>query len=593
MKSVTKSFVFLLSIIVGSIIVSTIHAQSTSIVLTPPIIPAASSEIISPLRGYYRWRDQEKIDREVAPSKDAYQRYVWSDLETTEGNYTFWDSQTSQLNPNSQLNKDIAAAASRGQKFILAVRALIDTSGYVYNCSTCVPAYLKPYGWYSNGVFIPDWNSNVFIRRAEALIAKLGEAYNNDPRISMIEMRMYGLYGEWHMYGVDYATAPVMGDKYCADSICDASYKPIIPDGTTATTLGATTLRRFINAYINAFPNKPLIAMTGQENINDSVEYALSKRLDIGLRNDGLGLWYVTGTVNGVRRSGMAEYFRDMAKLPYWTKNTYTNNASESLGMNRWKYAPMIVEYAQVTPGDKETYLGTGQPVFQVAQQQVKDFHISLIGNGNMMTTFSSFSAQEQTDAILAGKLAGYRTILKSLTLPSTITAGNSFQTIGVWENVGVAPIYESWNTYLQLRNSSGSVVWEGKSLASLKRILPNSSAPYSQTDTFTIDTPLPSGIYTVSVMVRDPDNVRQPLPLAISGRSSDGSYPLGQISYATFSSPAPTSAPKPWTTLESDYSTWLSHYLQSVTGFTNGDFSENGMVDGIDYVLWLNNYAN
>lgn len=50
---------------------------------------------------------------------------------------------------------------------------------------------------------------------------------------------------------------------------------------------------------------------------------------------------------------------------------------------------------------------------------------------------------------------------------------------------------------------------------------------------------------------------------------------------------------PKPWTTLESDYSTWSTNYLRSLTGFTSGDFSENGVVDGIDYVLWLINYAN
>lgn len=55
-------------------------------------------------------------------------------------------------------------------------------------------------------------------------------------------------------------------------------------------------------------------------------------------------------------------------------------------------------------------------------------------------------------------------------------------------------------------------------------------------------------------------------------------------------SSPTPT--PKPWTTQESDYSTWFSHYLQAVTGFLNGDFSENGSVDGVDYVLWLINYG-
>lgn len=50
--------------------------------------------------------------------------------------------------------------------------------------------------------------------------------------------------------------------------------------------------------------------------------------------------------------------------------------------------------------------------------------------------------------------------------------------------------------------------------------------------------------------------------------------------------------SPKPWTNLENDYSIWSTNYLKSISGFISGDFSENGIVDGVDYVLWLLNYA-
>lgn len=53
-----------------------------------------------------------------------------------------------------------------------------------------------------------------------------------------------------------------------------------------------------------------------------------------------------------------------------------------------------------------------------------------------------------------------------------------------------------------------------------------------------------------------------------------------------------PTSTPKPWTNQENDYSIWFSNYLKSIFGFINGDFNENGVVDGVDYVVWLNNYG-
>ena len=59
-----------------------------------------------------------------------------------------------------------------------------------------------------------------------------------------------------------------------------------------------------------------------------------------------------------------------------------------------------------------------------------------------------------------------------------------------------------------------------------------------------------------------------------------------------------PTSTPKPGDANgdgkvnETDYSIWLSHFSQAVTGVTNGDFNGDGHVDGIDYTIWLNNYT-
>lgn len=40
------------------------------------------------------------------------------------------------------------------------------------------------------------------------------------------------------------------------------------------------------------------------------------------------------------------------------------------------------------------------------------------------------------------------------------------------------------------------------------------------------------------------------------------------------------------------DYVVWLTHYNQTLTGATLGDFNNSGIVDGVDYVVWLNNYG-
>ena len=39
------------------------------------------------------------------------------------------------------------------------------------------------------------------------------------------------------------------------------------------------------------------------------------------------------------------------------------------------------------------------------------------------------------------------------------------------------------------------------------------------------------------------------------------------------------------------DYVIWLNNYNKPATGVSKGDFNNSGFVDGLDYVIWLNNY--
>jgi hypothetical protein len=70
---------------------------------THPVIAVASDDTINPLRGYYRWRNQEVIPQ-AEPARDAYQRYYWKDFEPVAGQYDF-----------STLLADLAAAKSQGR----------------------------------------------------------------------------------------------------------------------------------------------------------------------------------------------------------------------------------------------------------------------------------------------------------------------------------------------------------------------------------------------------------------------------------------------------------------------------------------------
>ena len=76
-----------------------------------------------------------------------------------------------------------------------------------------------------------------------------------------------------------------------------------------------------------------------------------------------------------------------------------------------------------------------------------------------------------------------------------------------------------------ELRNSSGGVVWTGNSAFSPKLFLPQGSAT-GASDNFTLSSVSP-GTYSMYLIVRDPTNYKKPLPLAVNGRNSDGSYLL------------------------------------------------------------------
>jgi len=70
------------------------------------------------------------------------------------------------------------------------------------------------------------------------------------------------------------------------------------------------------------------------------------------------------------------------------------------------------------------------------------------------------------------------------------------------------------------------------------------------------------------------------------------------KIVLATSSLPSITPTPKPGDANNDgqvdliDYVIWLNNYGKSAQGISHGDFNSDGSVDLIDYVIWLNNYG-
>ena len=325
---------------------------------------------------------------------------------------------------------------------------------------------------------MPDWNNPYFIARHDSLVANLGRTFNKDPRIGFVEIRTYGNWGEWHLSGFETPPSPLTGI-------------------TTA------TIQHIIDVFIKAFPDKQLIMMS--DNVG-GLQYAMSKsglKYPIGWRRDS---WCNSG-------------FNNVSS---------TSSTAWPLAKDRWKTAPVIIE----------GYGNTGM-TYSLGLQQVIDYHISGIGNGNFGTglSWSSMSTDAQLTMINSSKTAGYRYILRDVTTPSVFVPGQSVRFVANWSNVGVAPAYRNWAVkYRIVHPTTNALIWETTSKLNLRTLLPTYNfstavdTPFTIDETFTLPQNIALGTYSLEVLITDIDNYYSPLKLANQNRKSSGAYLIGNV---------------------------------------------------------------
>ena len=337
------------------------------------------------------------------------------------------------------------------------------------------PVYLdsKMGSWYSTSkkCWVPDWNNTYFLERLDSLVAALGHCFNKDPRIGYVEIRSYGNWGEWHLGNFE---------------------KPITPIEEIST----STIHHLVDAYVKAFPDKQLILI----NNLIALDYAISipgLKYPIGWRADN---WSHLG-------------FRKFETSTLWSK-----------AVDRWKVAPVIVEA-----------YGNNKNNFSLSLQQIIDYHISSIGNGNI-GDWTSLSNGARDTMLLCAKTSGYRNVLRSVCFPSKALAGQSIRFQAEWSNLGVAPAYRDWNVTYRICNSNGVLLWSIPSKLDLRKLLPSydfitkNETPIVVEDEFLIPASTPSGNYLLEMMVSDPTLYFSPLQIAIQGRKPNGAYIIGDI---------------------------------------------------------------
>ena len=473
--------------------------------LTFEPIPFEDEDIIAPGRGAEQWHDQNRVklpsDTSTTKRLDKYYRFSWKDLETGDGKYDW-----------KLFDQEINDAIVHRQKFSFGIMPAFPggTSTLVVNGATLFfPLYLHEQmqaeqvkDWISPlaKMWVPNWNSNYYLQALE----RLNEAINNHLDtgsfngiryknvINYIDIRGYGSWGEWHSHEI-------------VENVLD------YPAGTKAT---GASLKRIIDAHVKKYRNYPLVIMFNVFDCNrlnntktpdDVAFHALTARNNwglIGWRRDNWG--------------ALDDYIREYTDR---NKITVSGMRMDTAIMNRFKYAPVNGE---PIPGGSD-FNGCD---YGDLEAQVRRYHASSFGNGN----YSDYSQPCMHQNIrAASKAAGYRLVLEGGDISPVVSPGQPFFVMLQWKNIGVAPTYENWDVFFELRDSTNNLVWSDTSQFKPKLFAPDASGT-PVVDQFVLPDKISAGSYTLQLIIKDPSGYRDPLPLAIHGRKKDGSYTVAKV---------------------------------------------------------------
>lgn len=333
-----------------------------------------------------------------------------------------------------------------------------------------------------------------FQERVKKLVKKLGEAWDNDPRVAYIEMGIVGCWGEHHDPDISTYWPPHTQEYHVANR----TWIPGIEK-----TLG--------DAFTEAFQNKKVM-----------VRYAYDfKEYDFGV-------------------------FWDSFALPQEENRGY--NEMMKLG-DRWKAQPMGGEISWAR-GDHAQFDSFEELIADSATQarvikHIRNLHINHIGG----VTWADFSNTEfLANAAIIQKNLGYRFVIKEFSYPTIINTNTSFSISLDVVNTGSSPFYYNWPLEVSLLDSeTKEQVWStvlnnvnisewmpGDVWDSSKKAYTIDAETNNMEANVTMDEDIPDGKYIISIAVLDPAGMLPSLRFAAINYFEGGRHPMGYIGVNT-----------------------------------------------------------
>ncbi|NOV04807.1 DUF4832 domain-containing protein [Paenibacillus planticolens] len=325
---------------------------------------------------------------------------------------------------------------------------------------------------------VNEWLSDTLKSRLVAFIGKLGEAWDNDPRVAAIELGLYGNWGENHIYPLKFA------------------------DGTDRIPLSFQTALG--DAYKAAFHNKKVMIRYPETftNYNFGIQWD-----SFALPDDAAG--------------GNGEIARD-------TWRTQINSGEVAYDWGDQSHLG----------GSPDGTLGSTSNTNYVIDW-IMNTHTSSLG---WISDYNAGNSSVEAGATAMQRVLGYRFLINQATFSGNVSPGGAMTVSLNVVNKGSSPMYYKWPVEASLLRADRSVAWTGTFNTDITSWLPgtnwnassrayaNAPAVNTVAGTFTIPSNLPVGTYTLAVSVLDPAGNKPSLRFANTNYYTGGRTPLGKV---------------------------------------------------------------
>ena len=371
-----------------------------------------------------------------------------------------------------------------------------------------VVIYYPGSGDYLGGLYWPPgvpntdpvkrWFSSELKNRLASFIQKLGESWDNDPRVAGVEMGLWGYWGEHHLLTNYFSATNSEGSVYTTDRI-PPDFQKVLGD-----------------AFSKAFTNKVVIVRYENMFTNYSFGYhwdSFAQPADIEWAN-----WM-----------NLAEIWKD-----------------------RMLTGEVAYDWGDLS--NIGTYRGWGDSTLsssnntQYIINMIRSTHISSLG---VISEYNSANPIIAKNAALMQKEFGYRFVITQAIFNDYVPSNSQNLTAEIHvKNVGNAPFYYPWLLCFYFLSSDKKVVCKFHADCDVRGCLPGNS--YAVNVSIPISASLSPGVYTLAVSINDPAGDLPSLRFANQNYYHGGITPLGKFGYGQYNN---SQNLEPFDSLKSDAS--------------------------------------